>query len=127
MLYDNELLSRETKGILEDYGNIICISAESVKEIMYLLQSGKFTAKGQMAAENVVDFIENETNFKIKYIGKEHLKTLSKLPILKDHTDPTDRIIIAHAITEHLTLISSDTKFHKYEKYGLDFIFNPKR
>ena len=35
-------------------------------------------------------------------------------------------LIIAHAITEHLPLISSDGKFDFYCNQGLDFIFNKK-
>ena len=42
------------------------------------------------------------------------------------HTDTTDHLIIAHAITEHLPLISSDGKFDFYCNQGLDFIFNKK-
>jgi PIN domain nuclease of toxin-antitoxin system len=126
-LYDEELLIRDVKHILRDDANIICISAENVKEIMYLLRSGKFMAKNQMAAEDVIDFIKNDTNFQIRYMGEEHLRTLSKLPILKDHGDPYDRAIIAHAITEKITLISSDTKFSWYERFGLDFIYNKKK
>ena len=40
--------------------------------------------------------------------------------------DTTDHLIIAHAITEHLPLISSDGKFDFYCNQGLDFIFNKK-
>jgi PIN domain nuclease of toxin-antitoxin system len=36
------------------------------------------------------------------------------------------RLIIAHAITERFTLISSDTQFPRYKKYGLDLIYNEK-
>ena len=40
--------------------------------------------------------------------------------------DPFERnvwdIIIAHAITEHLTLLSSDQKFPFYRSQGLDLI-----
>ena len=39
---------------------------------------------------------------------------------------PSDHVIIAHAITEHLPLISSDTRFDFYRKQGLDMIFNKK-
>jgi len=42
------------------------------------------------------------------------------------HTDTSDHLIIAHAITEHLPLISSDGKFDFYCKQGLNFIFNKK-
>jgi PIN domain nuclease of toxin-antitoxin system len=43
------------------------------------------------------------------------------------HTDTSDHLIIAHAITEHLPLISSDGKFDFYCKQGLNFIFNKKK
>ena len=37
-----------------------------------------------------------------------------------------DTNIIAHAITERLPLISSDTRFEFYRNQGLDLIFNEK-
>ena len=42
------------------------------------------------------------------------------------HNDPSDHIIISHAITERLPLISSDRRFEFYRKQGLDFVFNKK-
>ena len=42
------------------------------------------------------------------------------------HKDPSDHVIIAHAITEHLPLISSDTRFGFYRSQGLDLVFNQK-
>jgi len=55
---------------------------------------------------------------------KEHLKTFAKLEMLKNHKDPFDRLIIAHAITEKLPLISSDKQFVKFRKQDLEFIPN---
>ena len=72
----------------------------------------------------VFDLIENEFGFHVKYVTKEHLRTLSKLEIVEGHNDPNDRLIIAQATTEKIPLISSDTKFPKYRKFGLVFIFN---
>ena len=40
----------------------------------------------------------------------------------QDHRDPSDHVIIAHAITERLTLLSSDQKFAFYRSQGLDLI-----
>ncbi len=36
--------------------------------------------------------------------------------------DTSDHVIIAHAITEHITLLSSDTRFWYYRNQGLDLI-----
>ena len=59
---------------------------------------------------------------------KEHMQTYARLEIneAQGHKDPSDHVIIAHAITEHLPLISSDTRFEFYRTQGLDLIFNKK-
>jgi PIN domain nuclease of toxin-antitoxin system len=74
----------------------------------------------------VFDTIEKELGFIVKYIKKEHLLTFADLEPAKDHGDPFDRMIVAHAITEKIPLISSDRKMQSYKKQGLDFIFNEK-
>ncbi len=50
--------------------------------------------------------------------------TYSRLTIneAQDHRDPSDHVIIAHAITERLTLLSSDQKFAFYRSQGLDLL-----
>ena len=40
----------------------------------------------------------------------------------QDHHDPSDHIIIAHAITDHIPLLSSDTRFWYYCDQGLELI-----
>jgi len=41
--------------------------------------------------------------------------------VVNEHHDPSDRLIIAQAITERMPLIGSDTKFKKYKKIYSDF------
>jgi len=72
-----------------------------------------------MFTGGVLDFINNETELEIKPIKEEHLKTLEKIPIIYDHKDPSDRIIIAQAITEKITLVSSGRMFHYCKKFDL--------
>jgi len=124
LLNDYERLTKKVKHILKDYGNLIYLSSESVKEIMHLLQSGKITVKQWKTAEDVIDFISDEMSIEIKYPREEHLRTLAKMPLFSDHRDPSDRFIIAQAITEKIPLVSSDKKFFLYKNHGLNFIFN---
>ena len=65
---------------------------------------------------------------KILPLKNEHMLTYSRLNIneVQKHKDPSDHVIIAHAITENLPLISSDTHFDFYRSQGLDLIFNKK-
>ena len=54
------------------------------------------------------------------------MKTYAQLELNEamGHKDPSDHVIISQAITEHLPLISSDTRFPFYRKQGLELIEN---
>jgi PIN domain nuclease of toxin-antitoxin system len=51
-------------------------------------------------------------------IDLPHMARLSQLPLY--HRDPFDRLLIAQAVTEDLTIVSSDRKFSLYP--GLDLL-----
>ena len=74
----------------------------------------------------MVNSIENDYYIQILPLEKEVMKTYSRLRInsAMGHKDPSDHIIISHAITNRLPLISSDHKFPFYRKQGLDLIEN---
>ena len=76
----------------------------------------------------MIDSIQRDYFIQILPLKEEHMKTYSELEIntLQDHNDPSDHVIIAHAITEHLPLITDDGKFEFYKKQGLDLILNMK-
>ncbi|MDR3012985.1 MAG: type II toxin-antitoxin system VapC family toxin [Chitinispirillales bacterium] len=123
---DKGRLSKKVKAVIYDCENRIYISSRCVEELIALQQSNKIEVKQWKSAEDIIGYITNELGFEIKYIAKEHLQTLACLPLLYGHKDPTDRMIIAQAITENITMISSDTEFPRYVKYGLDLVYNPK-
>jgi PIN domain nuclease of toxin-antitoxin system len=124
---DKENIEKDVMHILNDDRNQICVSAECVREIIELMRSKSITVKQWKTADQIVDYIVNDMNYEIRPIQQQHLRTYANMPYFDDHRDPRDRMIIAHAITEKIPLISSDTKFHRYTKYGLDFIFNEKK
>jgi PIN domain nuclease of toxin-antitoxin system len=123
---EKDQLSKETISILNDDRNQIYVSSESVKELILLWESKHFTVKGWKSPEPIIDFILDDMMCEIKPMTEKHLRTLANLPRFEDHKDPFDRAIISHAITENITLVSSDGKFDRYERFGLDWIFNPK-
>jgi PIN domain nuclease of toxin-antitoxin system len=43
-----------------------------------------------------------------------HVNAYSKLPLIEDHRDPFDRMLIAQAITESMTLVGGDRRFRAY-------------
>lgn len=48
-----------------------------------------------------------------------HINQIPQLPAFRDHRDPFDRILIAQAIAENLTMISSDQRFGQYQQLQL--------
>ena len=120
----DDYISDDVQAILKNYENIIYVSSESIKEFIHLVQEGRVVLKKNLRSLDVFDLIENTLGFNVKYVTKEHLRTLAKLETVEGHNDPNDRLIISQSITEKFPLISSDTKFPKYVKQGLDFIPN---
>ena len=45
-----------------------------------------------------------------------HLNELSRLPMFENHRDPFDRMLIAQAIAEDVSIISSDMRFDAYKR-----------
>ena len=123
-LIEDNYISKKVDNLIDNYENLIYISSECIREFIQLMQAGKITGRKDNKNIDIFDFVENTLGFQIKYIAKEHLKSLAKLEIVEGHSDPFDRLIIAQAITEKIPLISSDKQFPKYRKYGLNFIPN---
>ena len=126
---DIESLSRDALAIIEDYDNSICMSSESLRELIVSFNNGEIVSKFWDTAHHMIDAILNEFCIAILPLKEEHMYTYSDLEInlAQKHKDPSDHVIISHAITERLPLLSSDNKFEFYRKQGLDFVYTPKR
>ena len=125
---DLDLLSRDVLFIMSDYDSVLYMSAESVKELIVAFRTKKLLSKRWKNETEMIRAIEGEFCIQILPIKKEHLETYARLQLneAQGHKDPSDHMIIAQAITEHLPLISSDSRFLFYQNQGLDLIFNSK-
>lgn len=128
LVTDLSQLDKDVESIIQDYSNTLHISAESVKELIVAFNNKGLLTKKWKSAEEMVAAIEDEYYIKILPVSKEHMNTYSKLSInsIDDHKDPSDHVIISHAITNNIPLISSDRRFPFYTKQGLDLIFNER-
>ena len=120
----DEDISDDILELIGNYENLIYVSSESLKEYLHLVQAGKVIPKKEYRLFELFDLLENTLGFQVKYVTKEHLQTFGSLDRVDGHNDPSDRLIIAQALTENIPVISSDTKFPKYRKQGLNLIFN---
>jgi PIN domain nuclease of toxin-antitoxin system len=128
LVTDISQLDKDVESIIQDYSNTLHISAESVKELIVAFNNKGLLTKKWKSAEEMVAAIEDEYYIKILPVSKEHMNTYSKLSInsIDDHKDPSDHVIISHAITNKIPLISSDRRFPFYTNQGLDLIFNER-
>ena len=116
MIGDPDMLDENVKALLSEHDAILYTSAESAKELVLALRNKRLFAKRWKSANDMLRSIEDEYNIHIRPLNREHIYTYARLRLntLQDHKDPSDHVIISHAITEHLPLISSDTRFGYY-------------
>ena len=111
--------------MLYDAQNTVFITNESIKEFVHLAQNGRIGYSEYVDADtsvDIYDLIENTFSIKVIYTNKQHVKQMMQLPLVKDHNDPIDRIIISIAINENIAVMSSDKRFGDYAPYGLQLI-----
>lgn len=121
-------INRDIYELINDYSNQMLVSTVCVQELIHLYQIEKMHPRKDDSLTNVEDFEDwlSSMNIEVVPVTVKHLHKLATLPLDNDHRDPNDRLIIAQAITDKIPLVSSDRKFVKYEKYGLQFVFNDR-
>ncbi len=105
-----EQLSKKVRKLLEDPDVPRLISVVSLWEIAVKVQIGKLEAPDDAAfyQEHI-----RALNAETLAMGVRHSAGLFKLPML--HTDPFDRLLIAQAREEDLTLVTRDKDIKRYE------------
>ncbi len=82
--------------------------------------------RGDIVLRKGTDLLSMLRSYEIEIVpvDKRHLHTMENLTPIYGHNNPNYHIIIAQAILDKITLISSDTKFKLYQDQGLKFVFN---
>jgi len=123
---DWDSLSYDVRTIIKDYTNTLYISAETTRELIVGFRKKSFSIKQWKTCEDLIDSLSDFYHLEILPIDKHVAKVHSRLEIKSDHKDPSDHIIISHAIATKMPLISSDEKFPFYTKQGLQLVYNKK-
>ena len=95
---NNVLLTKRVFDIIEDRSNIILFTQVSMFELAIKLRIGKLT-KFLLSVE---DFYRQAVDDGFTYLPlqNEHIFTYQQIPLLDNHRDPFDRLLIATAIGE---------------------------
>ncbi len=103
-------LSPRARAAVEDTGNAVFVSAASAWEITTKYRIGKLPGVAAIAAD--LNGVITAQGFQALPIGIKHGQIAGSLP--GPHRDPFDRMLIAQAILESLTLISVEALFDSY-------------
>lgn len=104
-----EKLSRQARKLVDDVDNELIFSAASLWEVSIKRRLGRkdFSADERVLRRALVDNGYGELP-----ITAEHAVTVGDLPTI--HKDPFDRILVAQAVVEGITLITSDPQVAAY-------------
>lgn len=105
-LEDNPSIGKNAKASIIDGNNEVYVSAATTWEISIKKALGKLNAPDDM------DTIVEEERFIKLPITLYHGQMAGMLPLY--HRDPFDRMLIAQAQAEGLTIVTSDGIFSKY-------------
>ncbi len=105
-LVEPERLSRHATDEIEDRSNDVFISVVSAWEI------GVKRAKGKLEMPAALGPMLEQKSFEVLPVTLPHALAVESLP--PHHHDPFDRILVAQAQIEKLTLVTSDREMRHY-------------
>lgn len=102
-------VGRSARTLLTDPANDVFASMASLWEIAVKLRIGKLRADLPVIVDAAV-----RSGFQFLDLKPEHIYAVSALPLLDDHRDPFDHLLIAQAMVERLAFLSDDRNAKRY-------------
>ena len=107
----HEKLSPEVKPMLSDDSHSLYISIVSAWEVAIKASLGKLpefegSVKAFLATMEAIPIV-------LLPVMPKHVEMVETLPLL--HRDPFDRLLVATALADNLTLITADESIQKYD------------
>ncbi len=106
-LDDNPLLSKQARSEISDVDNLVVISAVLIWEVRIKEALGKL-----VVTPDFFSTVKKE-GFELLSITANHADKVGDLPM--HHRDPFDRMLIAQAMAESLTIMTHDHTFEAYD------------
>ena len=94
---------------LADEAEVVFVSQVSLWEIAVKLSIGKLRLNIERFAGNV-----EKHGFEWLIIKNAHLLAVAALPIVDDHRDPFDRLLVAQSYSEPLLFLTADKRLARY-------------
>lgn len=107
LLAGDTRVSAEVRSAITSAENLVFVSAASIWEISIKQGLGKLDVPGDVNVQVAA------CRFESLPISSEHAWWAGALP--PHHADPFDRMLIAQALHERLTIVTHDAKFTAYD------------
>ncbi len=107
-LRDDRRLSREARQVIRAPTSAVFVSAASIWEIAIKLSIGKVRWRGDIALESTIEAM----GLTELPVTASHAAGVRALPL--HHGDPFDRLLVAQARSEGLTIITADEALAAY-------------
>ncbi|GAB5558548.1 MAG: type II toxin-antitoxin system VapC family toxin [Synoicihabitans sp.] len=107
-----ERLRESTRQLLIDPQNEILLSSASIWELGIKIQKGHLLLPADYAEKLLEDGMSS------LHISFEHARLAAALPSI--HSDPFDRLLVAQAITEGVSLMTVDRHIRRYDVPTID-------
>ena len=109
-LNGDEILSEKAKKTIENQDNSKFISIATIWEIAIKISLDKI--RFEKGFKNFLDLIKDNGS-EIIPISFDHAITISTMKFI--HRDPFDRLIVAQAMSDKLTIITKDENIGRYD------------
>lgn len=128
LLLNSDDVNQNIKEDVEYFQHSYFVSIVSLQEFVLLKSNRKIITDFDL--KWVITTIKSKQTCIIDVVEK-HIVKLEKLPFIEfteqkqkiKHQDPFDRLLIAQTIAEKMTVITTDSKFRHYEKFGLKVLY----
>jgi PIN domain nuclease of toxin-antitoxin system len=107
---ESERLSERVRILLADGQNALYFSVASAWEIQIKVQIGKLNTDEPLSL--TISKQQKRNNLRLIAVTLEHALAIEQLPM--HHKDPFDRLLIAQARVENLTLVTHDSILTQY-------------
>lgn len=109
----SERLNPSIYELIKDSHNVIFVSAITIFEIAIKQKVGKLP-EFDMPIAALSDLVIQD-GFTLLDLKTAHIAAYAEIPLLPQHRDPFDRLLLATALSENISIISADKNFALYQ------------
>ena len=112
-IQDDHRISKRAAKALAHPGARLFVSVITIWEILIKRHAEKLLTS--LSPEAIVNGIRTQTVWRILPLEIEHIQAFNDIDRFTDHTDPFDRMLIAQAMSEDLSMMTADRHFERYK------------